>query len=96
MRSLTCPNLDLHLAHGGLPLLLVLYLCISKSYCFEKSVKGVLMLLGDSNFTFTWSKAIKTIFYELTYLTLPKPPFGSWGFAPTLGLIFMYWQKLLS
>ena len=96
MRSLTCPNLDPHLAHGGLPLLLVLYLCISKSYCFEKSVKGVLMLLGNSNFTFTWSKAIKTIFYELTYLTLPKPTVGSWGFAPTLGLIFMYWQKLLS
>ena len=37
------------------------------------------MLRGGSNFVFTWSKAIKTILYEVNHLTLLWPPLGPWG-----------------
>ena len=96
MRSLTWPYSDPHLAHGGFPLFWALYSCISKRCRLGKSVKGVLMLRGGSYFVFTWSKAIKTILYEVTHMTLLWLPFSSWGFAPTLSPIFMYWQKVPS
>ena len=59
--------------------------------CYLVKSPGLLLIRwDDSNLACALSKSMKTVFYEVTYLTLFWPPFGPWGFSHILSLIVIY------